>query len=77
MLERISRSARIYGVDLSAPGTLAKTLVFSTDDHPEVAPDLEGVAQLSDRELLIATDNDFGTEGAETRFYRLRFDAPL
>jgi len=77
VLERISRSARIYRVDLAAPGPLAKTLVFSTDDHPEVGPDLEGVTQLSDRELLIATDNDFGTEGAETRFYRLRFDAPL
>jgi len=77
VLERISRSARIYRVDLAAPGPLAKTLVFSTDDHPEVAPDLEGVTQLSDRELLIATDNDFGTEGAETRFYRLRFEDAL
>lgn len=77
VLERISRSARIYQVDLSAPGTLAKTLIFSTDDHPEVGADLEGMALLSDRELLLATDNDFGTEGAATRFYRLRFKAPL
>ena len=73
VLERITRSARIYAVDLSTPGTLAKTLVFSTDDHPQIAPDLEGVVALSDRELLIATDNDFGTEGAETRFYRITF----
>mgnify|MGYP006161238591 CR=1 FL=1 len=28
---------------------------------------------LNDRELLIVTDNVFGTEGAETRFYRVRF----
>lgn len=77
VLERISKSARIYQVDVSAPGPLTKTLVFSTDDHPEIAADLEGVAQLSDRELLIVTDNDFGTEGAETRFYRLRFEEPL
>jgi hypothetical protein len=77
VLERITRSARIYRVDLSAPGTPAKTLLFSTDDHPEVAQDLEGMALMSPRELLIATDNDFGTEGAETRFYRLRFDADL
>lgn len=77
VLERISLSARIYAVDVSAPGPLAKTLVFSTDDHPDVAPDLEGVAMLTDRELLLATDNDFGTEGAETRFYRVTFDAPL
>jgi hypothetical protein len=73
VLERISRSARIYRVDVSAPGLLAKTLLFGTNDHPEVAPDLESMAPLSKRELLIATDNDFGTEGAETRFYRLAF----
>ena len=77
VLERIIRSARIYAVDLSTPGTLAKTLVFSTDDHPQIAPDLEGVVALSDRELLIATDNDFGTEGAETRFYRITFATPF
>lgn len=77
VLERISRSARIYLVDVGAPGALPKRLVFSTDDHPKVAADLEGVGMLSDRELLLATDNDFGTEGAETRFYRVTFDAPL
>jgi hypothetical protein len=78
LLERVSRSARIYRVDLAAGRRrLAKTLLFTTDDHPQVAPDLEGVCQLSDRDLLIATDNDFGVEGAETRFYRLTFDAPL
>ena len=77
VLERITRSARIYAVDLAAPGRLTKTLVFSTDDHPQIAPDLEGVVALSDRQLLIATDNDFGTEGAETRFYRLTFATPF
>lgn len=77
LLERVSRSARIYRVDLAAGRKLKKTLLFTTDDHPQVAPDLEGVCQLSDRELLIATDNDFGVEGAETRFYRLTFDTAL
>ena len=77
VLERISRSARLYVVDVAAAGPLAKTLVFTTDDHPEVAPDLEGVTLLSDRQLLLATDNDFGTEGARTRFYRVRFDQAL
>ena len=77
VLERITRSARIYAVEVSKAGELAKTLVFSTDDHPEIAQDLEGVTLLSDRELLIVTDNDFGVEGAQTRFYRLRYDAPL
>jgi phytase-like protein len=77
VLERITRCARIYRVDVSQPGTLTKTLVFSTDDAPEVAQDLEAMALLSPSELLIATDNDFGVEGAETRFYRLSFEAPL
>jgi hypothetical protein len=77
VLERVTRSARIYRVDLRDGGPLAKTLVFSTDQHEGVAPDLEGMCLLSDREILIATDNDFGVEGAETRFYRLTFDAPL
>lgn len=77
VLERITRSARIYRVDLSTPGPLTKTLVFSTDDHPEVAQDLEGVALMGERELLVASDNDFGVEGARTRFYRLRFEDPL
>lgn len=77
VLERVTRSARIYRIDLAAGAPLTKTLVFSTDGHDGVAPDLEGMCLLSDRELLIATDNDFGTEGAETRFYRLTFDAAL
>lgn len=77
VLERITRDARIYRVDLNAGAPLNKTLVFTTEDHPEIGPDLEGVAILSDHELLLATDNDFGIEGAETRFYRVRFDAPI
>jgi len=77
VLERISLDARLYVVGVSRPGLLAKTLVFSTDDHPEIAPDVEGVARLDGRTLLLATDNDFGTEGAETAFYRIAFDAEL
>jgi hypothetical protein len=77
VLERISRSARIYRIDLSGGRTLTKTLLFSTDEAGGIAPDLEGMVLMSDRELILATDNDFGVEGAETRFYRLRFDAPL
>ncbi|HEY0437270.1 MAG TPA: esterase-like activity of phytase family protein, partial [Phenylobacterium sp.] len=77
VLERISRSARIYRVDLAERGPLAKTLVFSTDNLAGFAPDLEGMALLSDSELILSTDNDFGVEGARTHFYRLRFDAPL
>lgn len=103
VLERISRTAKIYRVDLSEPPVpvahldiatrpsleeldpqalagipaLAKTAIFTTDAAPKVAPDLEGMALVSDCELILATDNDFGVEGAETAFYRLRFRRPL
>lgn len=77
VLERISRSAHIYRVELTHHGHARKTLVFSTDDAGGVAPDLEGMAMLSDRELILATDNDFGVEGAVTHFYHLGFHKPL
>lgn len=60
--------------DLGGLPELGKTLLFSTDDAPEVAADLEGVAVLSPRELLLASDNDFGVEGAVTTFWRVRFE---
>lgn len=56
---------------------LDKTLVFSSDGAPELPADMEGVALLSDRALLLVNDNDFGVEGAETSFWRLRFEEPL
>lgn len=56
---------------------LAKRLLFSSDHAPEVGADLEGLAILSQSELLLASDNDFGIEGAETGFWRVRFDPPL
>ncbi len=105
VLERISRTAKVYLVDLTGPGAparhltlearptleamaprdmaaagvpvLAKTLIFSTDDAPEVVVDLEGMAVMSDRELILVNDNDFGTEGAETQFFRVTFDEPV
>ncbi|WP_411287368.1 esterase-like activity of phytase family protein [Phenylobacterium sp.] len=77
VLERISRSARIYRIDLATGRPLIKTLLFSTDREGGIAADLEGMAVMSDCELVLATDNDFGVEAAETRFYRLVFDRPL
>ena len=103
VLERISRTAKIYRVDLTEPPlptahldaatrpsleeldaqafaaipVLAKTAIFTTDAAPRVAADLEGMALISERELILATDNDFGVEGAETSFYRLRFRRSL
>jgi hypothetical protein len=56
---------------------LRKNLIFSSDDHPQVAADLEGMCWISDAELLLVSDNDFGVEGAETSFWRLRFDSPI
>jgi hypothetical protein len=32
---------------------------------------------LSDRELLLSTDNDFGVEGRETAFFKVTFAASL
>ena len=56
---------------------LAKTLVLDTDDHPEIGADLEGATLLSPTELLLVNDNDFGCEGAVTRFWRVTFDQPI
>jgi hypothetical protein len=74
-LERIAHSTKIYSVDLRR--LPEKTLLVSSDDHPEIAPDIEGMARLSPAEILICSDNDFGVEGAETGFWRIVFDAPL
>lgn len=56
---------------------LVKQLVFSTDDHPEIGADLEGLIMLDPRTMLLASDSDYGTEGAETEFWRVTFPAPL
>ncbi|MCE3290755.1 MAG: esterase-like activity of phytase family protein, partial [Caulobacter sp.] len=64
VLERISQSSKLYLARLNTDGSIAKSLLLSTDDHPQVCADLEGVALLSDRELLLVNDNDFGIEGA-------------
>jgi hypothetical protein len=83
LLERfLNPSAPLESADpqeLAAQGAspLVKRLLFSTDDHPEIGPDLEGMAVLSPRELVIASDNDFGVSGARTEFWRVRFDRPV
>lgn len=60
--------------DTSLP-ELAKELLFDSDLEPQVAADLEGMAWLSPGELLLVSDNDFGVEGAETSFWRLKLGA--
>jgi len=32
---------------------------------------------LNGRDLILVNDNDFGTEGAHTAFFRIRFKDPL
>jgi hypothetical protein len=76
ILERISRTSKLYRVTLDQR-LLTKTLVLSTDDWPQIDADLEGVVLLSDRELLLSTDNDFGVDGRATAFFRVTFATPL
>lgn len=69
VLERIAHTTRLYEMDLARlPG---KRLLFCSDDHPEIGPDMEGMALLSPTEILLVSDNDFGVEGAETEFWRI------
>ena len=56
---------------------LNKELLFSTDDHPEVSPDLEGLVPLDKRTILLVNDNDFGIEDVATRFWRVSLAQPL
>jgi hypothetical protein len=70
-IEELSASS-----DLDLP-VLSKVLLFSSDDHREVAADIEGMTLLSDRSLLIVSDNDFGVEDKETRFFKLNFARPF
>ena len=106
ILERISRTTKLYQVTLSPRyhvaaahmdvrtrptleqssaaadlsdhfPVLAKSLVLTTDDAPEMDRDLEGLVVLSPNELLLVTDNDFSVEGARTRFWRVKLAVPL
>ena len=75
VLERIAHTTKIYLAELGA--TVAKTLLFSSDDHPEMGPDMEGMALLAPDQILLSSDNDFGVEGAVTEFWRITLDAPV
>ena len=48
---------------------LEKQLLFSSDDHPQVCPDLEGMVLIGPGHLLLSNDSDYGIEGAETQFW--------
>lgn len=67
--------------ELSAAGgplpQLAKELLLSSDNLPELVADLEGMVVLSPTELLLVNDNDFGVEGARTTFTKVVFNTPV
>ena len=50
---------------------LTKQRIVSSDDHPEICGDLEGLLVLEGGDLLLANDSDYGTEGAATQFWRI------
>ena len=61
---------------------LDKTLIFDTDSLGEDAAArslerIESVARMSDRELVLITDNAFGIEGERVRMFRLSFSTDL
>ncbi len=72
VLERIAHSTKLYQVELAR--LPHKRLLLSSDEHPEIGPDIEGMALLWPSEILICSDNDFGVEGAATGFWRILFD---
>jgi Esterase-like activity of phytase len=72
-----ARRPTLEQVGAAGVPALVKQLVFSTDDHPEVGGDLEGMILLAPDQLLLASDSDYGTEGAETGFWRVTFEEPL
>ena len=53
---------------------LEKRLLFSTDDHPQISADLEGMALINRNTLLLVNDNDFGIEDVKTEFWRIDLD---
>lgn len=73
--EHLDMGTRPTVEELSAEGgalpVLTKRLVLNTDEMPELDADLEGLVALDGRTLLLVNDNDFGTEGVPTRFWRV------
>ena len=64
-LEQLTRG------ELAAAGVplLEKALLVSSDDHPELCADLEGMVLLGARQLLLVNDSDYGVEGTATQFF--------
>jgi Esterase-like activity of phytase len=73
----LARRPTLEQVGSAGVTALAKQLIFSSDDHPEVCGDLEGMIMLAPDTMLLANDSDYGTEGAETQFWRVTFPDAL
>lgn len=50
---------------------LAKSLVLSTDVETMICGDLEGMILIDPQTLLLASDSDYGIEGAATEFWKV------
>lgn len=74
VLERIAHTTKLYAFD---PASGGKALVLSSDDVPEIGPDMEGMTLVSDREILLVPDNDFGVEGAVTEAWLITLDRAI
>lgn len=56
---------------------LTKELAFSSDDHPEICGDLEGMILFDGDTLLLANDSDFGIDGVQTEFWSVHLPHPV
>ncbi|MDJ1159725.1 esterase-like activity of phytase family protein [Chelatococcus sp. SYSU_G07232] len=56
---------------------LAKSLILDSDDFTGFPAKVEGLARLSERELIMVSDSDFGVTGAGTAMLRVTFAEPV
>ncbi len=75
VLERIAHTTKIYLAELG--DAVTKRLLFTSDDYPEMGPDMEGMALLAPNTIVLASDNDFGVDGAITEFWRITLDGAV
>ena len=56
---------------------LEKTLAFDTDTVDGMPSKIEGIALVSDRDMILINDNDFGIAGDGTSIVKVTFPLPL
>ncbi len=56
---------------------LVKTPILDGADLKHMPTKIEGMALMSDQDLVLVTDSDFGIDGAPTQMLRLHFPAPV